>query len=229
MNQEQLAYHYNHLYQESANKILNNNLTIDTLIDSTTDSRFGITLLIRPNAEVKQNIEKFLEEIRLNEPDQYYYPASDLHVTILSIISCYDGFDLFQIAVNQYSDVIRKSLEAVRDFEIEFKGVTVSDAAVMIQGYPKDESLRNLRENLRENFKQSGLQQSIDQRYSIVTAHITVARFKAKLQNANAFLESLDKYKNHQFGISKVSKAELVYNDWYQRERFVQKLKEFEL
>lgn len=86
-----LAEHYNKLYRDSIAKIANGNYEIDRLIDSETDNRFGITLVIRPDAATKDKIQAFLTEAKAIEPDQYYYQNADLHITLMSIISCYDG------------------------------------------------------------------------------------------------------------------------------------------
>jgi hypothetical protein len=46
-----------------------------------------------------------------------------------------------------------------------------------------------------------------------------VMRFQKKLENLRKLLEVIEKFRNHNFGKFTVDKIELVYNDWYQRER----------
>lgn len=43
------------------------------------------------------------------------------------------------------------------------------------------------------------------------------------------FLNSLEEFKEYDFGTSKIDNLELVYNDWYQREEKVQRLDQFEI
>ena len=81
----------------------------------------------------------------------------------------------------------------------------------------QDEGLTRLRDITRQFFQQSGLQQSIDQRYALQTAHATVIRFKSNLLNTSALVDKIDKYKFYEIGVFKVDTLELVYNDWYQR------------
>ncbi|WP_299990257.1 mutarotase [uncultured Pontibacter sp.] len=224
-----LQEHYHKLYQDSIRCIQADAYQIDELIDATSDNRFGITLLLRPDDVVKEEIQKLLSKLKLIEPNQYFYRDSDLHVTVMSIISCYNGFDLGQIRVEDYVKTVRKSIHGLGPFEVEFKGLTASPSCLMVQGFLADNTLSQLRDNLRSNFRDSGLEQSIDKRYSIQTAHSTVVRFKEKLRNKDEFLRVVENHRDHSFGTSIVNTIELVYNDWYQRKEYVKTLCKFEL
>ncbi len=223
-----LTEHYHKLYTESISKISAGNYETDHLIDSDTDQRFGLTLVIRPDAATNTNIQQFLAEAKAIEPDQYYYQNSDIHITLMSIISCYEGFDLKDIEVEDYIQLIQKVLARHKSFKIQFKGLTASPSCILIQGFLTD-TLNEIRDDLRAGFKNSGLQQSIDKRYAIQTAHATVIRFRSELKHIDTLLNLIEKYRDFDFGTFEVKQIELVYNDWYQRERFVKKLQVFEL
>ncbi|TRX16491.1 2'-5' RNA ligase family protein [Flavobacterium franklandianum] len=222
-----LKNHYDTLYKESIEKIVADNYHIDSQIDSPSDRRFGLTLIIRPDLQTKTTIQHFLNELKAIDPDQYYYPNSDIHITVMSIISCYDGFDLASISIPDYVAIIEKSLINIRDIEINFQGITASPSAIMLQGFTNTNSLNDLRNNLRTQFKDSGLEQSIDKRYSIQTAHSTIARFRKPISNKEKLLAIVEKYRNFNFGKFKVDSCYLVYNDWYQREKWVKELHRF--
>ena len=222
-----LKKHYDTLYKESIEKIVVDNYHIDTQIDSISDNRFGLTLIIRPDIQTKNTIQHFLNELKAIDSDQYYYPNSDIHITVMSIISCYDNFDLASISIPDYVAIIEKSLVNIRDIEINFQGVTASPSAIMLQGFTNTNSLNDLRNNLRTQFKDSGLEQSIDKRYSIQTAHSTVVRFRKPFSNKEKLLAILEKYRDFNFGKFKVDNYYLVYNDWYQREKWVKELHRF--
>jgi 2'-5' RNA ligase len=224
-----LTEHYNQLYNKSSEAILNGNYSLDAQINNKSDSRFGITLLIRPSEKIKNSIQLFLNELKEADSKQYYYPNSDIHITLLSIISCYEGFNLNTISAADYIEIIEESLIDLPKIKIEFRGVTASPSAIMIQGFPTDESLNILRDKLRENFKKSALQQSIDSRYMISTAHLTVVRFQEKLQNPKQLIEIVKKFRDYNFGEFTVDKIELVYNDWYQRKENTQLLAGFKI
>ncbi|WP_010135830.1 2'-5' RNA ligase family protein [Ochrovirga pacifica] len=224
-----LKQHYNNLYQDSITKYKTDNYEFDKLIDSPTDSRFGITLLIRPHQKIKNKINDFLLNLKKIEPNQYYYPKSDIHITVMSIISCYHGFKLSQIDKNIYIETIHQCLSNIPSFSIQFKGLTASPSCIMVQGFLTDNTLKQIRNNLRTNFKNSDLQHSIDKRYTIQTAHSTIFRLKNKLNNKEKFLDLIEQYQNYEFGTFRVNSLELVFNDWYQRADKVQKLHEFML
>jgi len=133
------------------------------------------------------------------------------------------------ISIPEYNNIIQKSIENIKDLEIHFQGITASNSAIMLQGFPSNNSLDQLRNNLRMNFKNSGLQQSIDSRYAIQTAHSTVMRFREKIIDKEVLMKTLEEYRTFDFGKFRVEKIELVHNDWYQRNHFTQQLHEFEL
>ena len=166
-----LQAHYNQLYESAIKKIKSNNYQRDFLIDSPDDKRFGVTLLVRPSENIKNKIQFLLDDLKQIDPIQYYYPSTDIHITIMSIISCYEGFRLDQISTSEYIELISSNLKEIDKFNITFKGITASDSSVMIQGFPTDENLNNLRNGLRNSFRSSNLKQSIDKRYTIQTAH----------------------------------------------------------
>ena len=220
---------YSSLNDKAYAEILSGKYFIDDSIDASNDQRFGLTILIRPNDNVKNEIENVLNKIRKVEPEEYYYPKSDLHVTVLSIISCYSGFDISKISIHQYSEIMGKSVKDIENFEIEFKGIILANSGILIKGYPTNSSLNLLREKLRTNFKQVNLEQSIDSRYSISTAHITALRFRKKLENKKRFLNLVAQFKDYNFGTSKVENFELVHNDWYQKTENVTILHQFKI
>jgi len=223
-----LADHYNNLYENSIDEIRTEGCKTDSLIKSPTDNRFGITLLIRPPLLVKKRIDIFLKELKNIDNQQYYYPLSDIHITVMSIISCADGFDLKNISIPNYIRIIENSIQDVGKFRIKFKGITASTSTIMIQGF-YGEILNTLRNNLRINFQRSHLEQTIDKRYSIKTGHSTVVRFQNKLEQENNYLEALEKYKDFDFGEFEVNRVELVFNDWYQRKEHVTILSYFDI
>jgi len=208
---------YLSMWKDAFSKYSNGIFEIDKSINSE-DNRRGITLVVRPDEKTKKSIRHFLDEVKTVEPNQYYYPDSDLHITILSIISCYDGFDLEKINVDEYIKIIENSLKGFCPFDVCFKGITASLSCIMLQGFADLEMINLLRESIRNGFHNSGLEISIDKRYVIKTMHSTVIRFAEAVTRKDDFLKILEKYREHEFGKFGVNEIEFLYNDWYVRD-----------
>lgn len=224
-----LTQHYDRLWQQSLARFEQGDFVLDDQIDNPDDKRFGITLLLRPDQAVKNRICRFIDELEAVEPEQYYYPDTDFHITVMSVISCYTGFSLEQIDLKAYARVIRKVLKDISAFTIDLKGITASPSCIMLQGYPQGHTLDIVRDRLREYFKATELEQSIDQRYTIQTAHSTVMRFRKPVQQKQQLLDVLKAYRTFHFGTFKVGEMALVFNDWYQKNDVVQTLAKFDL
>jgi len=225
----ELAQLYDNMFDRSIGQISKGEIEMDRQINDDRDRRRGLTLLIRPSDEIKARVRTFQEEMLNIEEEQYYQPISDLHVTALSIISCYEGFDLSQVSIDAYKQIIFQSLKKISEFRLQFKGVTASREAVMIQGFPVGGGLDMLRNCIRNNFKSTDLQQSIDSRYRLTTAHMTSVRFREELSSPYKFGNLLKDYRTAGFGEMKVQSLELVYNDWYQTSNIVKILHSFHL
>ena len=61
-----LKEHYDQLYKVSIKEISSDNYEVDPLINSDTDDRFGLSLIIRPTAEVKNKIQNLLYNLWYN-------------------------------------------------------------------------------------------------------------------------------------------------------------------
>tara|TARA_R110000868_G_scaffold79232_1_gene225500 strand:+ start:4633 stop:5319 length:687 start_codon:yes stop_codon:yes gene_type:complete len=224
-----LDLHYENLWSEAVSQFHQNNFEIDPLIDSTADQRRGITLLIRPPKQVKKNILKFTTALKKVAPNQYYYPSSDIHITIMSIISCHEGFDLSRLNISAYLELIHLSIENTSQNQIHFKGITASNSCIMLKGFPQNDTLNVIRNNLRVNFGNTELENSMDKRYKIMTAHSTVVRFKENVTKTDELLHILEKYRDFDFGNFNVTSYELVFNDWYQKKEFRKLLQRFKV
>ncbi|MET4105918.1 2'-5' RNA ligase family protein [Hymenobacter sp. UYP22] len=224
-----LQEHYTAMREATVHRLLHEGADPDLLLHSQQDTRRGITLLARPPAATTAAIEDILADFRRIDPAQYYYPASDIHLTILSIISCYAGFTPDQIDPAAYCRAVRDIARQARPFSIRLEGLTASPGGIMVQGFPEDDGLEHLRDAVRTYFRHSSLQQSIDTRYSIHTAHSTVIRFTQPLTDAPALIARLAQYQEQYIGTFEVREVELVYNDWYQRARNTMLLEKYVL
>jgi 2'-5' RNA ligase len=185
------------------------------LLDKAQDRRRGATLLIRPSAAVAGSIAEVLAELAANEPEQYYYQPQELHVTVLSLFTGTEHPEPFFAELPRYRAAIDGVLGATPHFNIRFDGLTASPAAVLVQGFPEDRTLHDLRDGLRTAIHAIGLGQNLDRRYRISTAHMTAVRFCRPLRNAPGLASLLRSRRRCEFGVSTAAAIELVQNDWY--------------
>ena len=95
--------------------------------------------------------------------------------------------------------------------------------------------INDLRDSLRSTFQHNRpdlLLQPIDLRYTLTTAHFTVARLSrpfSSLKQAHAYLDVLESYRNVDFGTFVVDTVDLVGNDWYMSNSKVALLHRFDI
>lgn len=210
---------YDDMWRSAYPKIQQGNYTIDPCLSGQEDRRRGMTVLsyLSQSTKLCNTISQFLDEIKSLEPEQYYYPVSDLHQTVLGIITCVDDFLLAGNERTAYCDVVRQALANIPEFTIRYQGITLSDSCVILQGFIDSDALEETRQSLRKAFGEATLHSTMDARYPIVTAHSTIIRFKQTLRNEQKLLDLLERYRSFYFGDLKVSELVLVTNDWYQK------------
>ena len=99
----------------------------------------------------------------------------------------------------------------------------------MIQGFYSQGTLDTVRNRLRQLFKNASLQQSIDRRYVLETAHMTIMRYHTIPADKQELLTFLEATKQEDFGHFRVRDLQLVSNDWYQRQAHTQGIDVFAL
>lgn len=222
-----LVEQYQQMWHDAIRQFEAGHCDTDDFLNISNDKRRGLTLLARPGNEINKKIRSFQDAVKEIEPGQYYYPATDIHLTVLSIVSCYEGFKPAEPDIPNYSNIIQCCLN--HPIQIRLEGITASPSGILIQGFPDSEELNLLRKRLRAKFNGSSLEHSIDSRYRLNTAHLTVVRFKQPITRPKELIMRLKHFRNFNFGTFTIDKLHLVYNDWYQSIQKVEELNTFAL
>ncbi len=185
---------------------------VDNFIGDETDTRMGISLVIRPPKVLKTEIMKIENELKELENNQYYYPENDYHITLLDIITGRQGYMYTSEQIDNSKKIIIQALENVSPFEINLNGVIASDGAIIVRGFYEEE-MKTLRQKLRQAIIENHMKP--DERYPTISSHITIARFKKQIEQRERLIEMLKKYQNYNFGTFKVYEIELIYHNWY--------------
>lgn len=211
----QLQFHYDAMWNRAFSAVARGDIDCDTHLAAGRDPRRGLTLIARPDQALQARFDSLLDRLAEFEPRQYRYPVADMHVTILSLVTVSDNPAPQLLRLADYDASVRTALDGVEAFEIDFQGITMSRGAVIAQGIPRGPALEALRERLRAELGDKGLGASLDQRYRLITAHMTLFRFTSPLQEAQRFTALLESLRHEPLGCMVVNEVELVTNDWY--------------
>ena len=221
---------YDQLWSEGRTALERGQPDIDPFLsDRKNDSRRGITLTFSPSPLVRSNVEEFLRQAAEAAPEQHFYQSNELHTTILAVVPGSAAWQSHLPELPVLRAVILEVLRKQSTFSVTFRGVTVSPSAVMIQGFPTDNTLMQLRDNLRAAFKQKHVAPNVDQRYKIAAAHITAMRFSTPRTDWSRLLAVLAANRTTNFGEMRVQTAELHLSDWYASADTLQILDEYPL
>ena len=136
------------------------------------------------------------------------------HTAIPNDPLCDDGADEIH-QLPSCRAVLDRVLKNSRPFRVDFRGVTVSPDAVMVQGFPADDGLSRLRDELRDAFRQEGLGENLDRRYKTVTAHLTVMRFAEPEADWRRLYDFLETHRETDFGGTRFQALQLIWSNWY--------------
>ena len=221
---------YDQLWDQALARFADGEAQIDQqLIHREADRRTGITLIARPGAEVVERIGQLAAELRAIEPEQYFYQPDELHVTVMTLVSASDSFDLRRAPIATYHAALGQLFRRAYQFSIRFRGLTASPSAVLIQGFVDNHYLNQLREAIRQELGHAGLADHLDVRYRIATAHCTTMRFRARPRDLPRLVRQLRAARERNFGSATIDRIDFVANDWYMARDRVQLLASYRL
>ncbi|MFC0253714.1 2'-5' RNA ligase family protein [Massilia consociata] len=209
-----LQAHYDAMWERAFGAVATGDIDCDARLAAGPDPRRGLTLIARPGAALAGRFDALLDRLAGCEPRQYRQPGADMHVTVLSLFTVTDDPVAELARVDEYRAAVRSALDGIGTFGIDFCGITLSRGAVLARGFPRGPALEMLRERLRGALRARGLDGSLDQRYRLVTAHVTLLRFVAPLREPSRFAALLEALRDEPLGSMQVDSLELVINDW---------------
>lgn len=210
-----LQIHYDAMWDRAVGAVSSGDIDCDSHLTGGPDLRRGLTLITRPGPALRARFDSVLDRLADAEPQQYRHPAADMHMTILSLFTVTENPAPQLRRLADYRAAVDAALAGSAPFEIDFAGITMSRSAVLAQGFARGPALETLRERLRVELRDRGLDASLDQRYRLTTAHATLLRFVAPLQDARRFTALMASMRGEPLGHMHVEQVELVINDWY--------------
>ena len=146
---------------------------IRELAEPGSDVRCGVNLICRPPREVTSLILELQNQLRRTEPDQYYYPPTDLHLTVFEICHSLDWKEAGNIAeaMDSESGVWLKDM---RRFELRTPVMGFDEVACALR-FEADSLLVSLRACIGERVSNFGI--PLKPSYSSASPHITLMRY----------------------------------------------------
>jgi 2'-5' RNA ligase len=215
MKRSFLDNHYDSILTANRKKILAGGNGDAFLGNALTDNRMALVVLIRIPSDAAEKINRCIDDLKGIEPNLYYYPAEDFHITVMDVLKGEEGRRI-PPNINEYIRCIEECSKDISPFKVKFDGLTASDNAIMVRGY-YDDQLMVFRQNLRDMLKQRGL--SLEERYKTISSHITIARLHSKFQNPEKLLDFIEKSRS--FGTMTVRKMEISFHNWYDTKKEV--------
>ena len=182
------------------------------LLPGAHDTRLGLTLLGRLPAHVCRNIEFYLQALAQLAPDQYYYPAADMHVTVMDLLAAWPDQQISPATFARYQRVVADLVATAPAPHWHFQGLMVSPGAIMVKGFYSP-ALTTLRQRLRQAVPAAGL--DLAERYPTISGHVTVVRFRQRLAHPTALARKLADAQAVDFGSFTMPSLDLVVHDWY--------------
>jgi len=203
---------YDRIRAESAGFLLRGDVDIDgVLAGGMPDRRLGLSLVI-PLRRGRGRYARLVRSFEDAEPDQYYYPFGDLHVTVFDFLRAREGYARDAGLESRLADVAGPALEGLADFRIEWRGVVFSRGAGLICGHDGGRLLE-IRRRIRRSLAELGLPN--DERYRSETAHATFCRFAAPPRDPARLVRLIEGARALSLGAEEPLRAELVEHDWY--------------
>ena len=209
-NKNKLDELYNiNIYEKNKQKLLSGGIADKFLLNVKNDNRMSLDILIRMTPYISDKIEKCIFELKNIEPNLYYYPNTDFHVTVLDILKAESNRKIPN-NLEEYIKCIKKCVSEIKPFKIEFNGLTASDNAIMIKGYYEYE-LQKFRESLRKLLREKRL--DFEERYETISCHITIGRILDKINKPIDLIKYIEQ--DRMFGIMEINSFELCFHNWY--------------
>lgn len=173
--------------RETARRVMSNSgvaldqALVQELASPGTDKRCGINFICRPNKAVTNYIRNAQDLLREVEPDQYFYPCSDLHLTLFEICHSRTLDEVSRIA-----DTIQPQIKGLMEdlppphFASPSLFFDATGAAVVFLYH---ERLQFIRETVTNRLSALGV--PLSPRYAASSAHITVLRYLKPLKVSN--------------------------------------------
>jgi 2'-5' RNA ligase len=207
--------HYDAMWTAAWPHVAASVVDLETHLTGGRDPGRGLTVIARPGPALAARCVAVQDRIAAAAPQQILQARADLHMTVLSLFNVTDEPAPHLAHRDAYAAGTRAAVVGLPAFDVDFTGITISRGAVVACGFPRDDTLAVLRSRLRDALRARGLGATLDERYRLVTAHMTLLRFASPPRDPAGLTAALTELRAAPLGTMRVDAVELVVNDWY--------------
>ena len=185
------------------------------LVDPSADRRTGLSVVARPDAELRDRLVGMAKHLNSLEPGQFPYGAENIHVTVLNLLETMEPRADRSVLIDRFTPIVETMIAGCGPFAIRFSGVLLAPDCVLVKGYPMGSGLENLRNSLRREVRASGLDHLVETGYRHVTAHSTIFRFRTQPADPTRFRARIADLADTDLGRCTIATIQLIEHDWY--------------
>jgi 2'-5' RNA ligase len=159
-------------------RIVCDEILIQELRSPGADVRCGVNFISRPPQDIIRRISAIQAIVRQREPDQYFYPAADLHLTVFEI-----AHSLKPQEAEKIGKILQTGLGAFRDlpaFHLVLEGAAFDERAGRLKFNPVDDGFASLSASLASKVHECKI--TPNPRHKETSPHITFLRYLCPLQ-----------------------------------------------
>ncbi|GCE08167.1 hypothetical protein [Dictyobacter aurantiacus] len=174
--------------------------------------RWGVSVIMRLRGEVAERLVGVIDELsRWTGRRHLRYQASNLHTTLQTIELYRPSIDAEDEYIQQYRRVLRQVAAQFPPLQIRYQGLTANQMSVMAQGWPVDETLRQLRETFHTRVR---AEKHLPGPGIRDLAHASLIVFAGPLLDPTGCVSFVESQRQSDFGTATIDRLELVQ---YQR------------
>lgn len=209
-NLERITSDYQRMWNESKDQLRAGDVDPDPVPDNNS-RRWGVSIVIRPTEPVLSRLTEVAKEIeKFTGTEQIIYDQSNLHTTLRSIEFQRLEVDENDEKVKQYEEALKAVVERFGPIKITYRGLTANRSGVMVQGWPVDDTLQEVREAFHNELEKRGLLGGPEETAVRQTSHASLLVVTHPLANSEGLADYVQSNRDTDYGTCEINEIDLV-------------------
>ncbi|GLV55514.1 hypothetical protein KDH_23580 [Dictyobacter sp. S3.2.2.5] len=209
--QDHMRQIYDRFWREAREPLARGEVRPDP-IPGVESQRWGVSVIMRLRGEAAERLTGVIDELAHWTGTRHLrYQAANLHTTLQTIELYRPSISADDEYIQQYRRVLRQVATQFPPLQIRYQGLTANQMSVMAQGWPVDETLRQLRETFHARVR---AEKHLPGPGIRDLAHASLIVFSGPLLDPAGCVSFVEGQRQSDFGTATIDRLELVQ---YQR------------